>query len=86
MALDFFAEQHARIDLGSTLPRIRCPTLVLAGEEDPITPLDDAYDIARAIDSQFLTFRSFPGCGHGVFPDNPLDTIAAIREFVFRIG
>jgi proline iminopeptidase len=82
MALDFFTKEYARIDLRPMLPHIRCRTLVIAGDQDPITPLDDARDIARAIDSGLVTLKTFPGCGHGVFPDNPVAAIAGSRESI----
>ena len=64
------------------LPNIRCPTLVLGGELDPITPVADSEDIAAAIPQAEV--RIFEGAGHGVFRDQPEEAIAVIREFVLR--
>jgi proline iminopeptidase len=82
MALRFFAEQYPRMDLRPLVPRILCPTLVLAGSDDPITPLEDAGEIAAAMTSGAVALRRFPQCGHGVFPDDPSGTIAAVRHFL----
>ena len=60
----------------------RCPTLVLGGELDPITPVADSEDIAAAIPQAEV--RIFEGAGHGVFRDQPEKAIAVIREFVLR--
>jgi proline iminopeptidase len=81
MALRFFANDHGRIDLRPMLSQIKCTTLVLTGEQDPITPLEDARDNSRAIDSRLVTLKTFPACGHGVFPDDSVAALAAIREF-----
>jgi len=76
----FFRGEAYTLDLLPELPKIRCPTLVLAGELDPITPVADAEDIAAAIPNARL--EVFAGAGHGVFRDRPDEAIALIREFV----
>jgi proline-specific peptidase len=76
----FFRGEANTIDLLPELPSIRCPTLVIAGELDPITPVADAEDIAAAIPNARL--EVFAGAGHGVFRDKPHEAISLIREFV----
>ncbi|MHB8644084.1 MAG: alpha/beta fold hydrolase [Gaiellaceae bacterium] len=76
----FFRGEGFTLDLFPELPGIRCPTLVLAGELDPITPVADAEEIAAAIPGARL--EVFAGAGHGVFRDQPEKAIAMIREFV----
>jgi pimeloyl-ACP methyl ester carboxylesterase len=78
----FFRNEGFTVDLFPELGNIRCPTLVLGGELDPITPVADAEDIAAAIPHAEL--RIFEGAGHGVFRDKPDEAIAVIREFVLR--
>jgi len=78
----FFRNEGLKVDLLPELSSIRCPTLVLAGELDPITPVADSQDIAAAIPQAEL--RVFESAGHGVFRDKPEEAIAAIREFVVR--
>ena len=78
----FFRNEFMTSDLLPELPNIRCPTLVLGGELDPITPVADSEDIAAAIPQAEL--RMFEGAGHGVFRDQPEEAIAVIREFVVR--
>jgi dienelactone hydrolase len=53
------------------LGRIQCATLILAGEDDPILPMEDSEDIARAIPSHLVRFERFSNAGHGVFRDEP---------------
>jgi pimeloyl-ACP methyl ester carboxylesterase len=78
----FFRNEGFEVDLFPELANIRCPTLVLGGELDPITPVADAEDIAAAIPQAEV--RIFEGAGHGVFRDQPEEAIAVIREFVSR--
>jgi pimeloyl-ACP methyl ester carboxylesterase len=76
----FFRNEGFTVDLFPELGSIRCPTLVLGGELDPITPAADAEDIAAAIPNSKLVI--FEGAGHGVFRDKPEEALAVIREFV----
>jgi len=71
-----------RFDLFPALPRVQCPTLVLGGEEDPMTPIECQADIATALPAHLVRFERFPGCGHGVLPDAPERAMAAIRDFI----
>lgn len=64
------------------LARVQCPTLVMGGEEDPMTPIECQMDIAAALPPRLLRFERFPGCGHGVLPDAPERALALIRDFV----
>lgn len=78
----FFRNEGFTLDLFPELRNIRCPTLVLGGELDPITPVADSEDIAAAIPHAEL--RIVEGAGHGVFRDKPDEALALIREFVLR--
>jgi pimeloyl-ACP methyl ester carboxylesterase len=78
----WFREEGLAVDLLPELGRIRCPTLVLGGELDPITPPADSEDIAAAIpDAEAVIVE---GAGHGVFRDRPDEAVALIREFITR--
>jgi pimeloyl-ACP methyl ester carboxylesterase len=78
----FFRNEGFTVDLFPELKNIRCPTLVLGGELDPITPVADSQDIAAAIPQAEL--RIFEEAGHGVFRDKPEEAVAVIREFILR--
>ena len=79
---EWFRKEGLTADLFPELPNITCPTLVLGGELDPITPVADSEDIAAAIPQAEV--HIFEGAGHGVFRDQPEKAIAVIREFVLR--
>jgi len=70
------------MDLLPELHRIQCPTLVLAGDDDPITPLDDSMDIVSKIDPELVQFEIFKNCGHGVWRDEPERAFQILREFI----
>jgi proline iminopeptidase len=78
--LHFGEQEDQRFDYTSQLARIVCPTLVIGGEDDPITPIADAEDLARGIRSARLA--RFTGCGHGVFQDDPEGYFATLRAFI----
>jgi pimeloyl-ACP methyl ester carboxylesterase len=76
----FFRDEVKRYDWFAELDRISCPTLILAGERDPITPVLDHEELAAAIAGSRL--EVFDEAGHGVFRDRPDDVLPLIREFV----
>jgi pimeloyl-ACP methyl ester carboxylesterase len=52
----------ARADQRALLPSIRCPTLVLVGAQDTLTPPHLAEEMAAAIPGARLV--QVPDCGH----------------------
>ena len=61
----FIRQQTAimsRVDSRPTLPSIRCPTLVLVGAEDVMTPPERAEEMAHGITGARLV--TVPECGH----------------------
>jgi pimeloyl-ACP methyl ester carboxylesterase len=74
-------ESHS-FDLFPDLHRIRCPTLVMGGEDDPMHPIESQVDIAAALPPHLLRFERFANCGHAVVPDAPERAMAVIRDFI----
>jgi len=74
-------EDH-RFDLLPELAKVRCPTLVLGGEDDPICPIDDQADIAAALPAHLVRFERFASCGHGVYRDDPGRALDVLRTFL----
>lgn len=64
----------------SSPPRLRVPTLVIWGEEDPVTKADLAAGVAADLDAELVTI---PGVGHFVPEEDPL---AFTRAIIARIG
>jgi proline iminopeptidase len=78
----FGGGEDQRFDLLPELAKVRCPTLVLGGEDDPICPIDDQADIAAALPAHLVRFERFAGCGHGVYRDDSARAFAVLREFL----
>ena len=75
----FLREQKAimgRADSRDTLWKIRCPTLVLCGEHDLLTPRDRHEEIGAAIGGAKLVV--LPGCGHLSTLEKPLEVNRAL--------
>lgn len=67
-------------DLTDRLPLISAPTLLIWGENDTATPIDDAKKMSRLIPGSGLV--SFPSCGHYSFLDNPIQFRAVLSSFL----
>lgn len=87
VARHFFAkpggESHS-FNLFGDLHRIRCPTLVMGGDDDPMHPIESQADIAAALPPHLVQFERLENCGHGVVPDAPERAMALIRDFIWR--
>ena len=70
------------MDFRSRLAGIRCPTLVMAGDRDPIMPMAFSETIADCLPAHLVRLERFPGCGHGVVPDAPERAMRVIRDFI----
>src|ERR1044072_7215731 len=73
-----------RFNFFPDLHRISCPTLVMGGEDDPMTPIEAQVDIAAALPRHLVRFERFSDCGHAVIADQPERGLAVIREFITR--
>lgn len=71
-----------QMDLLDDLEAIRCPTLVLAGGQDPVTPIDDARDIVAKLHPDLVTFVPIDHAGHSVWLDDEPLAFGAIRDFL----
>jgi len=67
-----------RVDSRPTLGVIRCPTLVLVGEQDGLTPPERAAEIANGISNARLV--TVPDCGHMSACEQPQKVTAALLE------
>ncbi|HUA35622.1 MAG TPA: alpha/beta hydrolase [Candidatus Binataceae bacterium] len=78
----FFKGEIRTFDLLPHLARIKCPTLITAGEQDPITPIESSEDIARAIPAGLARLERFENAGHGTHHDEPEHFDRVVREFI----
>jgi pimeloyl-ACP methyl ester carboxylesterase len=71
-----------RPDARPGLSRIACPTLIVVGRDDVITPVSQSEAMARSIPGSTLTV--IPDCGHLAPMERPAEVAAAIRSFPGR--
>jgi proline iminopeptidase len=70
------------MDARAGLANIICPTLVLAGTYDPITPVACAEVIAAVLPDGVGHLEVFDGAGHGVHRDQPEEAERVLRAFL----
>jgi pimeloyl-ACP methyl ester carboxylesterase len=79
----FIRQQTAtmgRLDSRPMLGSIRCPTLVLVGEDDELTPMERAAEIAHGIARARLV--TVPRCGHVSTLEQPAEVTRALLEWL----
>jgi len=69
-----------RQDFAPRLPALTCPTLVLAGAADTLTPPGEMEGMARSV--PHATFETVPGAGHLSNMENPSAFNGALRSFL----
>ncbi|MEY2404468.1 MAG: hypothetical protein QOD38_2019 [Acidimicrobiaceae bacterium] len=80
---DFFILGEQRtMDLRDDLATIRVPTLVLAGELDPVCPPSAQDEIVGALHPSVVQYELFDDCGHGTYRDQPDRTEHVLRAFL----
>ena len=68
------------VDLWPALERITCPTLVVRGTETDLLTEETAQQMIDTLAQGTLT--EIERAGHMVFEDNPVDFIAAVKEWL----
>jgi pimeloyl-ACP methyl ester carboxylesterase len=78
----FLRQQEAilsRPDSRRTLATIDCPTLIVAGRDDRVAPVNEAMAMAQAIPSCRL--EVIPDCGHLLMLEQPERTTHLLKEW-----
>jgi len=71
-----------RVDSRPFLGEIRCPTVVIAGREDQLMPLELLKELADGIPGAVLTV--IEECGHMATLEHPATVIAALSQWLER--
>lgn len=77
----FITQVQPTYDQVGLLGKITCPTLVLSGDDDPVTPTACSEEIVAGLDPAIVRFERYAG-GHGMFGELPDRACALLREFV----
>jgi pimeloyl-ACP methyl ester carboxylesterase len=64
------------------LHRIQCPTLVMVGEDDPMTPVECSEEIVAALPRELVRFERFTDAGHGIVFDQPERFFEVLHRFI----
>lgn len=71
-----------RVDIVEQLARVESPTLVLAGELDPVTPVGAAEEIVAALPRDIAQLEVIDGAGHWAWKDGPDAYWSIIDDFI----
>jgi len=77
----FIEHVQPTYDQTALLAKITCPTLVLSGDDDPVTPTACAEEIVAGLDPKIVRFEHY-AAGHGMFGELPEQANVLLREFV----
>lgn len=77
--------EMGRMDHRHGLARVTCPVLLLAGEQDPMTPPEFSEEIAASLTGAPLEFHRIPDAGHGIVGDSPDVFFDHVRAFIRRL-
>lgn len=74
--------EQGRMDFRRDLAKVMCPVLMIAGTEDPITPIALSEMTARCLPPHLVRFERLENCGHTVVADDPERVFGAMRRFI----
>lgn len=72
--------KHVNEDITQLVKRIKCPTIIIWGDNDKAVPLEDAYELSSFIkDSAVIVYD---GCTHYAYLERLGQTISVISSFI----
>ena len=82
--LHFATGEFRTMDFRAALAQVACPTLVMAGDRDPITPTAFSETIVAHLAAQRTRFERFADCGHGIVNDAAERHFGVLRAFMLQ--
>jgi pimeloyl-ACP methyl ester carboxylesterase len=79
----FLRHEYLQHDYRDRVAEIRCPTLLLGGELDPISPIEEIEDTARRMRPGLARVVRFPDSGHGTAGVRD-EVVELVRDFVLE--
>ena len=79
-------KERGRVNFLPELARVRAPTLILAGAEDPVTTIEDMEEVRDHLPPHLVRYHAIANAGHGTHVDAPEITVALIRAFIRDIA
>lgn len=77
-----FTRTIGSLDLRPYVDQIRCPVLLLGGENDPIMPTFLMDELANALADNLWRYVQLADCSHMLSRDRPTEVASHLREFV----
>lgn len=68
-------------DVRPEAAQVTCPTLVLAGDDDPAATVAGTEELVAALPAGLVRYERYAETGHGVFADHP-EAMELVRDFV----
>jgi proline iminopeptidase len=69
-------------DATGYLSAVICPTLILAGEHDPVVPAAATRRLAASLINAPVTLEIIPGVGHGTLRQATAQAFTHVRRFI----
>jgi proline iminopeptidase len=85
VAAHYESHEVSSFDPWSLLGAVRCPVLVLAGEDDPVCPLPVAEELASRLPAGTTRLVRLPGARHTIFRDRPDLAFPPVKTFVAQV-
>jgi pimeloyl-ACP methyl ester carboxylesterase len=86
VAAHYDSHEISSFDPWSLLGAVRCPVLILAGEDDPVCPLPVVEELASQLPEGTTRFVRLPGARHTIFRDRPDLAFPPVKDFVSQIS
>jgi len=86
VSLHYARQQASGFDPWTVTAAVRCPVLVLTGEDDPVCPLPVVEELASQLPAETTRLMRLPGARHTIFRDRPDLAFPAVRDFVLQIN
>lgn len=83
LAAHWEATTARTFDVRGEAANVRCPTLVLAGEDDPSATIAGAEELVAALPADRVRYERLSDAGHGVFRDRP-EALDVVTSFLPR--
>jgi proline iminopeptidase len=86
VAVHYHQHEVPSFDPWSVVDGVRCPMLILAGEDDPICPLPVVEELASQLPAETTRLVRLPGARHTIFRDRPDLAFPPIKDFAAEIA
>jgi pimeloyl-ACP methyl ester carboxylesterase len=85
VALHYSSHEVQAFDPWTVIGAVRCPMLVLVGEDDPVCPLPMVEELVSLLPAETTWLVRLPGARHTIFRDRPDLAFPAVRNFVSQV-